>query len=266
MKKTNEVSKLVGVSRRTLQYYDNEGLLDVKRSKNNYRLYDENALERIWKIMLYKEMGFNLKEIHELLLLSENEQKDYLKGHMQKIEEEINALQDQIDFILMIIEQEMPNVSEDDSGTTYVQRIRELKKKVKYGGQKYDRKYYIEGIRKLRYRLDEAYQQLQQGHFRYAIYDTYAVMRKTMEILTQYVEGTGRRENSLEKNIQICEKKQLLGNNMEILDGLQEVRCICENSEEDFEIEQTIDYDKTYFCIMQIKDLLNITERVVVNR
>ena len=50
-----------------------------------------------------------------------------------------------------------------------------------------------------------------------------------MEILTQYVEGTGRRENSLEKNIQICEKKQLLGNNMEILDGLQEVRCICEN-------------------------------------
>ena len=37
MKKTNEVSKLVGVSRRTLQYYDNEGLLDVKRSKNNYR-------------------------------------------------------------------------------------------------------------------------------------------------------------------------------------------------------------------------------------
>lgn len=174
MKKTNEVSKLVGVSRRTLQYYDNEGLLDVKRSKNNYRLYDENALERIWKIMLYKEMGFNLKEIHELLLLSENEQKDYLKGHMQKIEEEINALQDQIDFILMIIEQEMPNVSEDDSGTTYVQRIRELKNKVKYGGQKYDRKYYIEGIRKLRYRLDEAYQQLQQGHFRYAIYDTYA--------------------------------------------------------------------------------------------
>lgn len=173
MKKTNEVSKLVGVSRRTLQYYDNEGLLDVKRSKNNYRLYDENALERIWKIMLYKEMGFNLKEIHELLLLSENEQKDYLKGHMQKIEEEINALQDQIDFILMIIEQEMPNVSEDDSGTTYVQRIRELKNKVKYGGQKYDRKYYIEGIRKLRYRLDEAYQQLQQGHFRYAIYALY---------------------------------------------------------------------------------------------
>ena len=31
MKRTNEVSKLVGVSRRTLQYYDDEGLLGAKR-------------------------------------------------------------------------------------------------------------------------------------------------------------------------------------------------------------------------------------------
>ena len=41
MKKTNEVSKLAGVSRRTLQYYDDEGILVVKRSQNNHRLYDE---------------------------------------------------------------------------------------------------------------------------------------------------------------------------------------------------------------------------------
>ena len=45
MKRTNEVSKLVGVSRRTLQYYDDEGLLGAKRSELNYRLYDQQALE-----------------------------------------------------------------------------------------------------------------------------------------------------------------------------------------------------------------------------
>ncbi|MBM6852605.1 MerR family transcriptional regulator [Mediterraneibacter glycyrrhizinilyticus] len=39
MKKTNEVSKLVGVSRRTLQYYDDEGLLKVEKSSNNHRIY-----------------------------------------------------------------------------------------------------------------------------------------------------------------------------------------------------------------------------------
>ena len=61
MKRTNEVSKLVGVSRRTLQYYDDEGLLGAKRSELNYRLYDQQALERIWRIMIFKEMGFELK-------------------------------------------------------------------------------------------------------------------------------------------------------------------------------------------------------------
>ena len=35
-KKIDEVSKLSGVSKRTLQYYDDEGILPVKRSKNNY--------------------------------------------------------------------------------------------------------------------------------------------------------------------------------------------------------------------------------------
>ena len=66
MKRTNEVSKLVGVSRRTLQYYDDEGLLGAKRSELNYRLYDQQALEPSgqgrWLIMcpywLKKEQSF----------------------------------------------------------------------------------------------------------------------------------------------------------------------------------------------------------------
>lgn len=85
MKKTNEVSKLVGVSRRTLQYYDNEGLLDVKRSKNNYRLYDENALERIWKIMLYKEMGFNYAKFMNYCYSQRTNRKTILKDICKKL-------------------------------------------------------------------------------------------------------------------------------------------------------------------------------------
>ena len=57
MKKTNEVSKIVGVSRRTIQYYDDEGLLMVERAPNNQRLFDEHALTRIWEILIYKEMN-----------------------------------------------------------------------------------------------------------------------------------------------------------------------------------------------------------------
>ena len=66
-KKIEEVSKLSGVSKRTLQYYDDEGILPVKRSKNNYRLYDDETIERLWEILWYKEMGFDLKGIKQIL-------------------------------------------------------------------------------------------------------------------------------------------------------------------------------------------------------
>lgn len=48
MSKISEVSKRTGLSKRTLQYYDDEGLLHVPRSPDNYRMYDgETMQERI---------------------------------------------------------------------------------------------------------------------------------------------------------------------------------------------------------------------------
>ena len=58
LKRIEEVSKLSGISKRALQYYDDEGLLRAKRSKENYRLYDENDMKKLWEILWYKEMGF----------------------------------------------------------------------------------------------------------------------------------------------------------------------------------------------------------------
>ena len=67
MKGISEVSKLTGVSRRTLQYYDDEGLLLVERSLNNHRIFDQQDLVRIWEILVYKEIQFELKEIKNIL-------------------------------------------------------------------------------------------------------------------------------------------------------------------------------------------------------
>ena len=52
MKGISEVSKLTGVSRRTLQYYDDEGLLLVERSLNNHRIFDQQDLVRISEILV----------------------------------------------------------------------------------------------------------------------------------------------------------------------------------------------------------------------
>ena len=61
MKSVNEVSKLSGVSRRTLQYYDEIGLLPPSAVKESgYRQYNDESLRRLWTILFYKELGFSL--------------------------------------------------------------------------------------------------------------------------------------------------------------------------------------------------------------
>lgn len=68
MMTVNEVSKLTGVSVRTLQYYDKIGLLKPNGyTESGYRLYDDTALERLQQILLFKELEFPLKEIKDII-------------------------------------------------------------------------------------------------------------------------------------------------------------------------------------------------------
>lgn len=130
MKRTNEVSKLAGVSRRTLQYYDDEGMIRAERSPNNYRLYGEEALERVWQIMVYKEMGFELREIKQMMSGPETKQKDCLMQRMTAIKSQIAKLQGQMKFISLVQRYGMPTIPTEDEKITYAGSIKELRKKM----------------------------------------------------------------------------------------------------------------------------------------
>ena len=68
MMTVNKVSKLTGVSIRTLQYYDKIGLLHpAKYTEAGYRLYDDAALEILQQILLFRELEFPLKDIKEII-------------------------------------------------------------------------------------------------------------------------------------------------------------------------------------------------------
>ena len=68
MKTVNEVSKITGVSVRTLHHYDAIGLLKpAKVTEVGYRLYDTASLQRLHAILLLKELQFSLKDIKEIL-------------------------------------------------------------------------------------------------------------------------------------------------------------------------------------------------------
>ncbi len=68
MKTVNEVSRISGVSVRTLHHYDSIGLLKPTAvTAAGYRLYDDTALERLQSILLYRELQFPLKEIKRII-------------------------------------------------------------------------------------------------------------------------------------------------------------------------------------------------------
>lgn len=84
MMTVNEVSKLTGVSVRTLQYYDKIGLLiPCKHTPSGYRLYGNADLEKLQQILLFRELEFPLKEIKAIM---DNPSYDKNKALKQQIE------------------------------------------------------------------------------------------------------------------------------------------------------------------------------------
>lgn len=68
MRTISQIAKLTGVSIRTLQYYDEIGLLKPSEvTSSGYRLYNNDALERLQQILFFKEMDFKLREIKEFV-------------------------------------------------------------------------------------------------------------------------------------------------------------------------------------------------------
>ncbi|HEX7049459.1 MAG TPA: MerR family transcriptional regulator [Longimicrobiales bacterium] len=66
--KVGEVAELAHVTVRTLHHYDEIGLLvPSERSGAGYRLYSEADLERLYQILLYRELGFPLENIGQVL-------------------------------------------------------------------------------------------------------------------------------------------------------------------------------------------------------
>lgn len=72
MRTIKDVANLTGVSVRTLQYYDEVGVLKpTVVNEAGYRFYDDSAIGRLQQILFYKELDFSLKEIKEMMHMPE---------------------------------------------------------------------------------------------------------------------------------------------------------------------------------------------------
>ena len=87
MKTVKEVSRITGVSVRTLHHYDAIGLLKPTRITDaGYRLYDDTALERLQAILFLRELEFSLEEIRKILSQPGFDFKDALADQIRLLE------------------------------------------------------------------------------------------------------------------------------------------------------------------------------------
>jgi DNA-binding transcriptional MerR regulator len=87
------VSKLSGVTVRTLHHYDEIGLLTPsERSPSGYRLYGPDDLDRLQQILFYRELGFSLEAIADLLA-DDVDRLDHLERQRDLLAERIARLQ-----------------------------------------------------------------------------------------------------------------------------------------------------------------------------
>ena len=102
-----QMSELTGVSRRMLRHWEQEGLISPLRDQSNYRHYLQDDVAQLERIVTYREMGFNARQIKALLNCKAPLALDELQGQRSRIEEKIQLLRkaaDRLDRLIALAE------------------------------------------------------------------------------------------------------------------------------------------------------------------
>lgn len=82
-----QTAKRAGISVRTLHYYDEIGLLHPQeKSESGYRYYNRESLMRLQQILFFRELGFPLGEIAQMLSQPNYDPTDALKRQRRLLE------------------------------------------------------------------------------------------------------------------------------------------------------------------------------------
>ena len=96
----NKLTKMSGVSARTLRYYDEIGLLKPARvASSGYRIYGQSELDMLQQILFFRELGFSLDEIKRLLSIPGFNREQAFERHLTELyqkRERLDALTDNV--------------------------------------------------------------------------------------------------------------------------------------------------------------------------
>ena len=88
-----QLSKLAGVTPRTLHHYDEIGLLKPSRvGENGYRYYGEESVLRLQQILFYRELGIPLEDIKKIMGRRDFDVMGALRSHKEALQKQVTRL------------------------------------------------------------------------------------------------------------------------------------------------------------------------------
>ena len=125
-----EFAEQIGVSVRTLHYYDEIGLLKPSEvdAQNGYRFYDERSLERMQEILFYRELDFSLKTIAQILSSPDYDKQQALTRQRKLLLAKKERLERLIDALDSMEKGEgfmKPNNEYEDLKNKYAEEVRQ---------------------------------------------------------------------------------------------------------------------------------------------
>ncbi len=191
MMTVNEVSKLTGVSIRTLQYYDKIGLLKpAEYTQAGYRLYDDTALEKMQQILLFKELEFSLKEIKEIISRKDFDRNKALKQQIELLTLKKEHLENLINFARGI---EFIGVKTMDFSAFDTKKIDEYSKRAKE-----------------QWGNSEAYREFEEKSKDRTKEDEQDIMKEFMKIFAEFGELKSMQPDAKEVQEQVCKLKDYI--------------------------------------------------------
>ena len=101
-----QACQILNLTEHTIRYYTDIGIVEVKRDKNNHRLFDEQALDWLKGTKYLRELGMSIQDIklfHELCKKEGDqaiqERLDILIKQKEKAEEELEAAKQRLQFL-----------------------------------------------------------------------------------------------------------------------------------------------------------------------
>lgn len=132
MKNIKSVTKMTGLTSKTLRYWEAVGLLEPQRDENDYRLYSDTDIARIFYIMSLREFDLPLERIKAVLSEGLNE-KEALSQHLKRLNEQMSRLEKLVEHLSLKLDKGEYHMNEKDFELLKSKQLKENEEK--YGSE-----------------------------------------------------------------------------------------------------------------------------------